>query len=101
MVQWFSPEFLDCTQRFKTRITSSIPLDAGMGWGVLDSSCAAARFHSVPDLNLVVCDRVSSLNVDLKWYETIAAGGLICFGCGLLEPRDDRFVLGAAAGAAG
>ena len=70
MVQWFSPGFLDCTQRFETRLTSGIPLDAGMGWGVLDSSCAAARFSSVPDLNLDLCDRNLSLNVNLKLYDT-------------------------------
>jgi len=70
MVQWSSPGFLDCTQRFETRLTSGIPLDAGMGWGVLDLSCDAGRFDSGPDLNLVVCDSVSSLNVDLKSYDT-------------------------------
>ena len=74
MVQWFSPGFSDCTQRFETRLTSGILLCAGMGWGVLDSSCAAARFGSVPDLNLVVCDRDSSLNVDFEIVRYIVFG---------------------------
>ena len=70
MVQYFSPGFLDCTQQFETRLTSGILLDAGMSWEVQDQSCAAVRFDSVPDLNLVVCDRVLSLNVSLKSYDT-------------------------------
>ena len=47
---------------------SGIPLalDAGMGWEVQDWSCAAARFDSVPDLNLVVCDRLSMLNANFE-----------------------------------
>ena len=43
---------------------SGILLDAGMSWEVQDLSCAAGRFVSVPDLNLVVFDRDSSLNVE-------------------------------------
>jgi len=66
MVQWFLPGFLDCAQRFKTRLTSGIILDAGIGWGVHDSSCAAARVDSVPDPNLVVCDCDSLLNVNFE-----------------------------------
>ena len=66
MVQWFLPEFSDRTQRFETRLTSGIQLDAGMGWGVHDSSYAAARFNSVPDLNLVVFDRDLWLNVEFE-----------------------------------
>jgi len=66
MVQWFLPGFSDCAQRFKTRLTSGILLDAGMGWRVHDSSCAAARFDSVPDLHLVVFDRDLTLNVEFE-----------------------------------
>ena len=66
MVQWFSPGFSDCTQRFETRLTIGILLNAGMGWGVHDSSCAAARINSVSDLNLVVCDRDLTLSVEFE-----------------------------------
>ena len=66
MVQWFSPGFLDCTQRFKTRITSGILSDAGMSWEVQHESCAAVRFDYFSDLNLVVCDRDSTLNVEFE-----------------------------------
>ena len=67
MIHWFSPGFSDCTQRSKTRLMSSILLDADMGWGVH----AAARFDSVPDLNLVVCDRNSFLNVEFEIVQYI------------------------------
>ena len=66
MVQWFSPGFSDCTQQFETCLTSGILLDAGLGWGVHGSSCAAARFDSVSDLNLVVFDCDSLLNVKFE-----------------------------------
>ena len=71
MVQWFSPGFSACIQRFETRLTSGILLDAGMDWGVHGSSCAAARFDSVPDLNLVVFDRDLSLNVEFEIVQYI------------------------------
>ena len=66
MVQWFSPGFLACIQRFETRLTSGILLDAAMSWRVQDLSCAAGRFDSVPDLNLVVFHRDSSSNVEFE-----------------------------------
>ena len=45
---------------------SGILLDAGMSWKVQVFSCAAGRFDSVPDLNLVVFHRDSSSNVDFE-----------------------------------
>ena len=36
MVQWFLPGFSACIQRFETRLTSGILLDAGMSWRVQD-----------------------------------------------------------------
>ena len=47
-------------------LMSGILLDTDMGWGVHNLSSAAARFDSVPDLNLVVFDRDSSLNVEFE-----------------------------------
>ena len=70
MVQWFLPGFLACIQRFETRLTSVILLDAGMSWRVQDLYCAAGRFDSIPVRNLVVFHRDLSSNVNLKSYDT-------------------------------
>ena len=68
MVQWFSPGFSACVQRFETRLMSGIllALDAGMSWKVQVFYCAAGRFDPVPDLNVVVFHRDSSSNVDFE-----------------------------------
>ena len=52
MVQWFSPGFSACIQRFETRLTSGILLDAGMSWRVQDLfvlCCRQVRFCPRPE----------------------------------------------------
>ena len=51
MVQWFSPGFLDCTQRFETRITSGILLWilAWAGGARFVLCCSQVRFCPWPE----------------------------------------------------
>ena len=56
MVQWFSPGFSAYIQRFETRLTSGIILDAGMSWRVQDLfvlCCRQVRFCPRPESHCV------------------------------------------------